>query len=103
MKKILVILGVLVAVFIIALININMMNIEVYFNNLRNKDALPKEYENFYDVDSKKEVVFGTHKKYKMNLLYESFEPIKHFISSNFNLIVVTSKIPTDHNEKELD
>lgn len=103
MKKFMIILGILVAIFIIALINANMMNIEVYFTNLTNKDVLPKEYENFYDVDSKKEATFGVNKKYKISLLYESFDPIKHFISSNFNLIVVTSAIPTDHDKKELE
>lgn len=67
--------------------------------NTINNTKLPVEYEDYQSISPEKTIRFGN---YEMKLLFDSFEPIHHFISSQNNLIVITSKIPTDRNQEEV-
>lgn len=78
----------------------SLFNFDIYFKNLFNIKKLPQQYNSYKEIDSVKSISFGNH---KMTLLFEhSYDPIKHFVSSKNNLIVITSQIPKDRNEKEV-
>ena len=67
--------------------------------NIINNTKLPIEYEDYQEISPDKTIRFGN---YEMKLLFDSFEPIRHFVSSQNDLIVITSKIPTDRNQEEV-
>lgn len=75
-------------------------DIDMYFANYFNRSKLPKKYESYVSLDTNKPISFG---RYQMELAFRSYEPIKHFISTQSNLIVITSKIPNDRDAKEIE
>lgn len=75
-------------------------DIDIYFANCFNNTQLPKAYENYASLNTKEPIHFGRH---QMELAFSSYEPIKHFISAQSNLIVITSKIPNDRDSKEVE
>ena len=88
-----------IAMFITFSIIVN-SDIDMYFANYFNNTQLPKPYENYVSLNTKEPIRFGRH---EMKLAFSSYEPIKHFISAQSNLIVITSKIPNDRDAKEVD
>lgn len=88
-----------IAMFITFTILVN-SDIDMYFANYFNRSELPKKYESYVSLDTNKPISFG---RYQMELAFSSIEPIKHFISAQSNLIVITSKIPNDRDAKEVE
>lgn len=74
--------------------------LDIYATNAINNTKLPKKYEGYHDINSENIIRFG---RYEMKLIFKSFEPVRHFISSQNNLIVITSQIPKDRNAKEVE
>lgn len=70
---------------------------QIYYANATNNTKLPGKFENYHDLKSEKTIRFG---HYEMTLVFKSFEPIRHFISTQNNLIVITSKILEDRDRK---
>ena len=73
---------------------------DMYFKNLFNSSKLPKAYESYQTVITDEPIYFG---KYEMQLKFKSFDPIRHFISSQHNLIVITSRIPKDRDAEKVE
>ena len=88
-----------IALFITFTIIVN-SDLDLYVANTFNSTQLPKEYENYVSVNTDEPIYFGKH---KMQLSFSSYEPIKHFVSSQGNLIVITSIIPKDRDFKEVE
>lgn len=98
MKKILLITG---AVAVLALVLVyNFGGLDVYLLNKMNRSALPEKYKNYQYIDSTQSITFGHH---EIKLMWKSYTPIQHFISSEGNVIIVTSEIPKDRNQKEIE
>ncbi|HCN50832.1 MAG TPA: hypothetical protein DIT10_17380 [Chryseobacterium sp.] len=89
--------GILLFVFILFY---NFGGLDVYLLNKMNTSTLPGKYKRYHDINTSELIVFGHH---EIKLLGESFEPIQSFISSEGDVIVVTSEIPKDRNQKEVE
>ncbi|MFP3834472.1 hypothetical protein [Chryseobacterium sp. SIMBA_028] len=98
MKKILLILGAVLLLAVIFLYNFG--SLDVYLLNRMNNSRLPEEYKGYQDIDTSKSISFGHH---EIKLMWESFDPIQHFINSDGEVIVVTSEIPKDRDQKEIE
>lgn len=89
--------GIVVFIGYVLLVN---SDADIYFKNLLNNSKVPKTYESYQAVNTEEPIYFG---KYEMQLKFKSFDPISHFISSQHNLIVITSQIPKDRNAEEVE
>lgn len=97
MKKILPIIGIVLLLAIVFLYHL--VGLDVYLLNKMNNSKLPEEYKGYQYINTPRTMLFGNH---EIKLMWESFEPIQHFISSEGDMIVVTSEIPKDRNPKEV-
>ncbi len=98
MKKISLIIG---AVLLLVLIfYYNFGGLDVYLLNKMNRSEVPEKYKNYQNIDSVKSIRFGHH---EIQLMWESYSRIQHFISSEGNVIIGTNEIPKDRNQKEVE
>ncbi|MBP2619606.1 hypothetical protein [Chryseobacterium jejuense] len=97
MKKISLIIGAVLLLAVVLFYNFG--GLDVYLLNKMNRSALPEKYKSYQNIDSTKSITFGHH---EIKLMWESYTPIQHFISSEGNVIVVTNEIPKDRNQKEV-
>lgn len=98
MKKKSLIIGAVLLVAILLFYNFG--GLDVYILNKMNRTALPEKYKSYQNIDSAKSIRFGHH---EIQLMWESYTRIQHFISSEGNVIIVTSEIPKDRNQKEVE
>lgn len=98
MKKILLIIGAVLLLAVVFLYNFG--RLDVYLLNKMNTSKLPEKYKSYKDIDTTDHITFGHH---EIKLMWNSYETIQHFISSDGNVIIVTSEIPKDRNQKEIE
>ncbi|MDR6923669.1 hypothetical protein [Chryseobacterium sp. 2987] len=99
MKKFMLITGIIILLVFIFLYNF--WGLDLYLMNKMNRSQLPDEYKNYQNIDTKKPIVFGQH---EMKLMWnDSFEPIQHFISSKGDMIIMTSEIPKNRDQEEVE
>lgn len=98
MKRKKILIGIFVLIFLI--IVFNNRTLQIAFVNATNNTKLPKEYDGYFEIDTGSTIRFGN---YEMKLLFKSFQSVLHFMSTQNNLIVITSQIPTDRDAEEVE